>query len=604
MRNLILKTKFSAFIAFLLMMCVLLSSCTSNLPDNSGNDSIATPEKTQPELFEEFLELDFIDYALSNTLILKQLMQEPANFGITGYEASWGDLSPYPSEDYLQKIEEQIAKFRTFDRSKLTPEQQESYDIYAYDVALYEEVNQNYFYYDDPFQSNSGFHSMLPITMSEYTFDRERDIQDYLLLVSKFGELFDMLIQFEKDKSEKGLFMADWIADAVIGECNSFLQKSTDNIMLTSFESRIGKVDFLDDAKKASYIAENRTIFADIVIPTYNKLKTELASLKGTGKNDGGLAGFEKGKDYYRAYLKQLGISKTPEELIALADAEFAAISNKIAEIIQGNPSVLDAYELPFVPELTAEKTVQFWKEKTAADFPSLPDGVTYTLKTIDDTLKDSVAPAFYFIPRMDNYMVNSIYYNPDSAATSPETLFFTLAHEAYPGHLLQKVNVLASSLPNYRKATSYTGYSEGWAQYIESYCHKYMDAGESLKQIKILEKEYDYVLALRLDLGLNYEGWTLEQMTDYIVKNLPGAAQLSASDLNPQYEYYVRNAMKIVPYVAGMYEIRDLNARYKVLLADEYSDLKFHEEFLKRGEAPFALIKLWMDNAFSKDAA
>lgn len=68
------------------------------------------------------------------------------------------------------------------------------------------------------------------------------------------------------------------------------------------------------------------------------------------------------------------------------------------------------------------------------------PDAVSsqYTLKYVPESLEDSMNPAFYMIPPVDVTDSNVIYLN-NSQITDNLSLFTTLAHEGYPGHLYQQ---------------------------------------------------------------------------------------------------------------------------------------------------------------------
>jgi len=48
------------------------------------------------------------------------------------------------------------------------------------------------------------------------------------------------------------------------------------------------------------------------------------------------------------------------------------------------------------------------------------------------------------------------------------------------------------------------------------------------------------------------------------------------------------------------MYEIQTLKEYFESKFGSDYSDLRFHEEFLKRGSAPFAMIKKWMEKSWA----
>ena len=87
---------------------------------------------------------------------------------------------------------------------------------------------------------------------------------------------------------------------------------------------------------------------------------------------------------------------------------------------------------------LTPEAILADLREKTASSFPSLPE-VTAEIKFVQEEMAEYVSPAFYMVPAVDNAEENVIYINqghlPDDL-----TLFTTLAHEGYPGHLYQNV--------------------------------------------------------------------------------------------------------------------------------------------------------------------
>lgn len=74
--------------------------------------------------------------------------------------------------------------------------------------------------------------------------------------------------------------------------------------------------------------------------------------------------------------------------------------------------------------------------------------------------MEDYLSPAFYMIPAIDNTSENVIYIN-NGHITDNLSLFTTLAHEGYPGHLYQNV-YYASLHPNpIRCVLNYGGYTE-----------------------------------------------------------------------------------------------------------------------------------------------
>ncbi|MFQ9895555.1 MAG: DUF885 family protein [Lachnospira sp.] len=94
---------------------------------------------------------------------------------------------------------------------------------------------------------------------------------------------------------------------------------------------------------------------------------------------------------------------------------------------------------------------------------PQGPD-VSYDIKYITEALQDSVSPAMYFLPQLDNLNINSIYINPKGTRCSQ--LYPTLAHEGYPGHLYQ-TTYFADSDPGPYPLSDCTGRLCGRLGYI-----------------------------------------------------------------------------------------------------------------------------------------
>ena len=77
-------------------------------------------------------------------------------------------------------------------------------------------------------------------------------------------------------------------------------------------------------------------------------------------------------------------------------------------------------------------------KDDIVEDFPeAIP--VNCEIKYVHESLSEYLSPAMYLVPPIDNYLNNSIYINGNDAHTL-STIYTTVAHEGYPGHLYQCV--------------------------------------------------------------------------------------------------------------------------------------------------------------------
>lgn len=111
-------------------------------------------------------------------------------------------------------------------------------------------------------------------------------------------------------------------------------------------------------------------------------------------------------------------------------------------------------------------------QQKIKKDFPKAAK-TEITIKYVDKEMEEYLSPAFYMIPAIDDTKNNTIYLNrghlPDDLS-----LYTTLAHEGYPGHLYQTTYFAARKPDPIRTIFSFGGYTEGWATYCEMLSYYY----------------------------------------------------------------------------------------------------------------------------------
>lgn len=82
--------------------------------------------------------------------------------------------------------------------------------------------------------------------------------------------------------------------------------------MIQTFNDNIESLSFLTEDEIQDFEEQNKKAVAESLLPAFQDVIDVLTSLKGTGKNDGGLCNYEGGKEYY-AYLCRM-----PREQIRL----------------------------------------------------------------------------------------------------------------------------------------------------------------------------------------------------------------------------------------------------------------------------------------------
>ncbi len=570
-------------IALVAIMTFSMAGCEKNRNSASA--------KKEQEKFDTYLQESFEESVTDDTVTLHYTLAHPENYGITMDEVTLGDfdVSDEAVAKETQEIKEEIAELKEFDYELLTDDQQLTYDILQ-DLLETNLLSYENPYLYEPFAYTSGLQSNLPITMSEYTFYDEDDVKDYLALLNLIPDYYQKCLDFEKVKSEKGFFMCDNSADEVIRQCQEYIADPENNLLIATFNDRIGDVPGMTPEKIEDYKQQNYDAVMNSVIPAYENVIETFTSLKGTGTNDMGLVHFEGGKEYYEYLLKsKVGTDKTPDEIIEKLDTEIEEVMGQLYGLAMvnydGYMGYMEDYENLY-GDLDTEETVRYFEKMCVDKFPDIPE-INFTVSPVHESLEGIVSPAFYMTPPMDDYENNSIYINEGSDSASG--LWSTLAHEGIPGHMYQFVYFLSNDPEPIRTLLSFNGYQEGWATYVELMSYGYYDkyADESYGDIEAINTKLNLLVSARIEIGVNYEGWSLEETADYM--NTSGFDGSAAGDI---YDYVVAEPGNYQMYVMGWLEFEELREYAEKELGDKFDEVEFHKVVLDAGPCQFYILE------------
>ena len=622
----ILMGRKSVRLAFLLFAGVLLSIF---LPGCQKQ----TPEETN-RAFEKFTNELFCQETASNTVSLHYTLRNPEEFGIRETPVTFGTFET-DQNMALVSVENIRRAMEEFDPENLSVTNRLTFDVLDYYMERLKE-NAEFTLYEEPLGLVSGIHTQLPVLLSEYQFYDREDVDIYLELMKITPDYFQSLIAFEQAKSDAGLFMSDAAALQVIEQCKVFMNMGESNYLITTFVDRIEQVKGLSEKEKSIYIQRNALMLSSYVLPAYSKLSTSVQTLMGTGVNEQGLCYFPEGKEYYEQVVKVstgsersvpemkdltkrqivedleamervLGITENEsmrnmvqkgrnaqEEGAAVQDEKAAEenVSQEAAALI-GNPE--QAHEAAAMDTTNPVSILNGLKKEIAKTFPTAPD-TTVSVKYVPEALQGNLSPAFYMIPAIDSYEENVIYVN-QAHMGNPLTLFTTLAHEGFPGHLYQNVYYAGTDPDPVRSMFNTGGYVEGWATYAEM-CSYYL-APITKEQATILQKNSSIILGLYTlaDIGIHYDGWsrvdTLAFFSNYGIQDV--------NTVNRIYDLVLGSPGNYAKYYIGYVEFLELKKEYAAKKGTEFSQKEFHKDVLMTGPAPFELVEKYMGECEEK---
>ncbi len=597
----------SRMLALSLVLLLILQTVTGcSLPAKTQSSAELTSDASTPQedyeiyhkddlqtrkKFEELCRQFMIDQLSDSFLNLHYTLLDPEAYGITNYEKTFGSFN---LEDILRARQKQKAfqtSFESLNPELLDKNQQLTYRILMAAFKA-EEAGDGLELYSQPLAPATGIQAQLPILLGEFTFHDRQDIDDYLILLSNIDEFYQQILDFEKEKSNAGLFMSDDCAEQITEECSGYLLPADHNFMTSSFNQRIDSMDGLSDQEKENYKARNQSIVSESFIPAYEHLTNGLNELKGTCTNEQGLCYYPDGKDYYE-YLVRSSIGTTYETMEELRDAIAEQINDDLlamSQILKEFPDTAEQLtEQPFSPMEPGE-ILENLKNLIGRDFPEIPE-CRYTTKYVPEELSSALGPAFFLVPPIDDYDECIIYINPASTSDS-QPLYTTLAHEGIPGHMYQNVYFLSQCTNNLRKILSFTSYSEGWATYVEYYAYTAgCELSPELGQLLAHNASASLGLHALIDININYFGWTRQQVKEFLEPYFDFSQEESDDLLSAIYNTMLYSPVNYLNYYVGYLEIIKMKNQAQETLGNRFNLKEFHKFLLDVGPAPFTVI-------------
>lgn len=560
--------------------------------------------------FHNFSRDLFTSELSGDTLSLHYTLAYPEKYGFPS-EVSLPVYQASGPQDhaYIQSLLEEL--------SKISPRRLSESDAYTYTLLIrylnLQLKGTGFSYYAEPLSPSSGMQSSLPILLADYTFRSEKDVEDYLHLLDQTDAYFDWLIAFEKEKAKQGLFMSDDAAAKIVEQCDSIMDSgllsSGNHFLHTTFEERLDKLaqeENITKEQRAHWTSENDRLLTTVVAPAYEKLGDAFLVLSGTGQNNEGLAHYPVGREYYKYLLaSSTGSDRSIPEIKQMLFQDFQQNYTALAMLVHIYPELaaISIQQIPELPFDSPEKMLVDLQNRMKEDFPPFPPGgenfsPICTIKNVSAAMEPYTSPAYYLTPPIDDLKQNVIYINqknqPDSLS-----LYTTLAHEGYPGHLYQ--TVYSQLYLNGQKASPlrsilhYGGYVEGWALYVENLSYFYAQATAAGQPLKAawyeacrLNRNLQLCMYSLLDIAIHYEGASLAQVQRILRK----VGITSPETATAVFQYIVEEPANYMKYYLGFLEFQALKEQAKELWGKAYTDKAFHQFILQAGPSDFKSLK------------
>lgn len=567
---------------------VLLASALVLVSASCGKTAQADPAEEQAR-FSEFTKAYFLDSVASDGISLHFFLKDPAALGITE-QPNLGDFTYQSVLDYEKEVRATLKELEGFSYELLTDDQKLTYEVLKHTLEL-EVSSEGLGLFVSYATKYDGILTSYPQLMADYRFDSEQDVQNYLGLLADLPRALDESLDLERRRADAGLFMNEHLLDETLAASRAVLDNSEDSFMIESFEERLDGLNDLDSAARQRYLDENQRVWSAVVVPAGEAYLEKLEALRPSCTAISGLCGYENGKTYYEYLLRaRTGLDEPIEELIQLLDSEMLSAVRSILLISVEDPEAVETMlntDPQSVPD--PEGIIEMLRDTVKEEFPPL-DEISYQIKHVPECLQESSAPAYYLVPPFDAPTDNFIYINDlyDNQVEG-ESLVETLSHEGYPGHLYQGNYYRALSPDSIRLMMGFTGYTEGWANYVDAEVYRWLGYSPNQQEVLKASDRMNSILLARADLGVHYEGWDQQE----ILGLLERWGLIQDEELAEEvYWMVLEDPGNPLPYIFGELEFSRMRTEAEQRLGDSFDPIAFHKVILDCGPAPFSIVR------------
>jgi uncharacterized protein (DUF885 family) len=535
-----------------------------------------------------------------------RLAQNPlfaSRMGVADYNDRLPDMSPDAQQRNLDDDLDFLARLDMINRSALSQDDQENYDLFKFIVG-HRTTLAKYQQYKIPILSDSGFHMRVQRMYESMPFASTQDYEKYLSRLKALGPYFEQNIENMRDGLADGFTQPKIILEGIVPSISgAIVEQPTDSIFYSPF-NKIPAHFSDEDADRLR--AEATSVISNTVLPAYTGFLQFFIDEYMPGARDTlGASSLENGKAYYEDLTRFYTTldDATPESIHEIGLQEVARIRAEMEDIIR--QVEFDGTFAEFIeflrtdPQFYVDEPKQLLKEASyiakrvdgqmPAFFRTMPR-LPYGVQPVPDDIAPNYTTGRYWgAPiggrRGGYYMVNT--YALDKRPLY--TLAALTVHEGVPGHHHQSaLRQEIKGVPDFRRAFYPHAFGEGWGLYTEKlaiemniYETPYDDFGR-------LSYEMWRAVRLVIDTGMHYKGWSRERAQNFLADN----SALSLHNVRTEVDRYISWPGQALAYKMGELKILELRARAEQELGDKFDIRDFHDAVLMTGGVPLDMLE------------
>ena len=537
-----------------------------------------------------------------------RLKREPdfaSTIGDNRYNDQLPDYSVAAYNDNLANERGFLTRLAEVDTTGMTDQDQLSKELMVREL-IQDQEEARFKPWEMPVTQFQGLQVDLPQLVSQLSFKTVKDYDDYIARLKKIPLAFqqitdDMSIGMDDHREPPAYLMEKALAETI----TIALDKPEDSPFAQPLKKFPASVSVTQQARIKEEVLAAITAQVGPAYARFGKfLKAQYIP---SGRSDPGLWALSDGPAYYRFLVKtstttdltaeqihQIGeeqVKQDEEQLLAIAKKLGFADIKALRQAAVSNPK--------FYPT-SKEQLLNVYRGHLDEMRPKLPQlfgrlpKAPLVVKPVPDYAEKDQAAAYYAQGTPDGSRPGTVFVNTYKFETRPLYATETIAyHEGLPGHHLQiSIAQELTGLPQFRKYTYYTAYTEGWGLYSERlgkdiglYQDPYNDYGR-------LEADIWRGVRLVVDTGVHSMHWSRQQMVDYFHDH-SGVPEI---DVQAETDRYIALPAQALGYKIGQLKLLELKAKAQKALGDRFDIRMFHDQVLDSGALPLDLLEQRID--------
>jgi uncharacterized protein (DUF885 family) len=567
--------------ALILAACGVITACATLSPQSS---SVESRLAAQNALFEQQYQSD-----------LKADPERATSYGDYRYNEQLDDYSLEGVRRRYASDQDFLARLMAISTSGFPAQDAMSHQVLV--RTLQQRIDNHAFKeYEMPLSQMEGPHVHLADLPLAVPLDSVKHYEDYIARLHQIPRAFTQTEQVLRAGMQDHLMPVRFLLEKVPAQCEGVIAADPFLRPTRNFPSGISPEDQQRLTKAITDTVVNE------VLPAYHAFGSFVATEYAPhGRTVLAVTSLPDGERRYRNDIRsrtsvdylsaeqihQLGlreIDRIEAEMLVIAQQQGFSDRESYHQSLKDNPR--------YRP-VSAEQIVDVFRgylEQMQPKLPSLFGFIPPSPVTVEAIPDFQAAMATHYVTgtpdgtRPGRVVVATSHF-ADRSLVDDEAIAY---HEGIPGHHLQQsVAQLKTDLPKFRQHTFNSGYIEGWALYAEQLGKEvgfYQDPGSDYGR---LASELFRAVRLVVDTGIHSQGWTREQVVDFMRKS--GA--VDEPTIQAEVDRYIAWPAQALSYKLGQLKIRELRDRAQRELGSQFDIRSFHDEMLSGGVLPLDLL-------------